>query len=91
MNQTKMTNKTPIDDDIFDFGFTTVDESELEAIQSAETATASIQDRLDELYNAVLPLLNNLKQNPTKDYIYWPNRIEKVDAFLKKIEKIKNR
>jgi len=33
------------------------------------------------LYNAILPLLSNLKANPEKDYIYWPNRTEKVEAF----------
>lgn len=74
--------------DIFDFGFTAVDENELEAVQkAAETAsTASstadeLQAKVDKLYNAVVPLLNNLKKNPEKEYIYWPNRIEKVEQF----------
>ena len=75
-------------DDIFDFGFTTVDENELEAVQkaaaAATTASSSIEElqaKLDKLYNAVTPLLNNLKRNPEKEYIYWPNRIEKVEQF----------
>lgn len=74
--------------DIFDFGFTAVDETELEAVQKAtETAaTASstadqMQAKIDKLYNAITPLLNNLKTNPEKEYIYWPNRIEKVEQF----------
>ena len=74
--------------DIFDFGFTAVDESELDAVReaqsviSATTDTASeLEDRLNKLYNAVLPLLTNLKMNPEKDYIYRPNRVDKVEQF----------
>ena len=75
-------------DDFFDFGFTAVDESELKAVQEvskkAETLGANAlntQEKLDKLYNAITPLLNNLKKNPEKEYILWPNRIEKVEQF----------
>jgi gas vesicle protein len=75
-------------EDFFDFGFTAVDENELEAVQkatqTAQTASSSaeeMQSKIDRLYNAVQPLLNNLKKNPEKEYIYWPNRIDKVEAF----------
>jgi len=75
-------------EDDFDFGFTAVDEAELEAVQkaaeTAETASstsAELQDKIDKLYNAIVPLLNNLKKNPEKDYILWPNRLEKVEQF----------
>ena len=74
--------------DDFDFGFTAVDETELEAVQNAELLADQIsasekttQDKLDKLYNAIIPLLNNLKANPEKEYIYWPNRIDKVEQF----------
>lgn len=70
--------------DIFDFGFTAVTEEELEVVQQAkEQASGHLEthDRLVELYNAIQPLLNNLKANPEKDYIYWPNRLEKVEQF----------
>jgi hypothetical protein len=67
--------------DIFDFGFTAVNEDELEVVQkTAETATTTT-DKLDRLYNAIVPLLNNLKKNPEKEYILWPKRLEKVEAF----------
>ena len=67
--------------EIFDFGFTAVNEDELEVVQkTAETATTTT-DKLDRLYNAIVPLLNNLKKNPEKEYILWPNRLEKVEAF----------
>lgn len=82
-------------DDIFDFGFTIVDENELEVVQQAtqqvETVSSigqSTQDRLDKLYNAIQPLLNNLKQNPQKEYILWPNRLEKIEQFEDHIQKI---
>jgi hypothetical protein len=82
-------------DDEFDFGFTAVDETELKAVQEvsakAETLGANAlntQEKLDRLYNAVIPLLNNLKKNPEKEYILWPNRIEKVEQFEDKLLQI---
>lgn len=81
--------------DIFDFGFTVVNEDELEVAQKAtKTATAatatakSIDDKLNKLYNAIIPLLTNLKANPEKDYILWPKRLEKVEAFEDMLQKI---
>jgi hypothetical protein len=54
----------------FDFGFTAVDEDQLEAVQQlatkSETATNTVnqlEEKLDRLYTAILPLLNNLKKN----------------------------
>ena len=84
-----------IDEPLFDFGFTAVSEEELEVVQktaaSAEEASAtaaSYGDKLDALYNAILPLLSNLKKNHEKDYIYWPNRVQKVEEFEDIIRKI---
>jgi hypothetical protein len=81
--------------ELFDFGFTAVDEQELEAVQQAtanakavESTATTTQDRLDKLYNAVVPLLNNLKKNPEKDYILWPNRLSKVEEFEDHLQKI---
>jgi len=72
----------------FDFGFTAVDENELEAVQKVTTAasdtSASLQEteeKLNKLYNAILPLLTNLKKNPEKEYILWPNRVDKIEQF----------
>ena len=65
----------------FDFG----------VAKETATATASAtntQDKLDKLYNAITPLLNNLKANPEKEYIKWPNRVDKVEAFEGQILKI---
>lgn len=72
----------------FDFGFTAVDENELEAVQKvtteASSTSASLQEteeKLNKLYNAIQPLLTNLKKNPEKEYILWPNRVEKIEQF----------
>jgi len=81
--------------DIFDFGFTAVDEAELEAVQQA-TASASqtaqtaeeLQAKIDKLYNSIVPLLTNLKKNPEKEYILWPNRLAKVEEFETYLQKI---
>lgn len=79
----------------FDFGFTAVDENELEAVQKVTTqasdTSASLQEaeeKLNKLYNAILPLLSNLKMNPEKEYILWPNRVEKVEQFEDMISEI---
>lgn len=82
----------------FDFGFSLVDETELEAVQqaassaqAAEGTAAEIQAKLDELYNMINPLLNNLAKNPEKEYIYWPNRVEKLDQFSDKLRAVYTR
>ena len=84
--------------DIFDFGFTAVDEDELQSVKSvkqeatsASSTAKQLQGQLDELYNAVTPLLNNLKANPEKEYILWPNRTLKIEQFEKKLFDIYNK
>ena len=81
--------------DMFDFGFTACTEAELEAVQKASAqvqqtaqSASEAQDKLNKLYNAILPLLGNLKKNAEKDYIYWPNRAKKVEEFEDYIQKI---
>ena len=77
-----------IDIDQFDFGFTAVDESELEAVQKStskletkSTKASELEDKLNKLYNAIQPLLTNVKKTQEKEYILWPNRVEKVEQF----------
>ncbi len=83
------------DDLDFDFGFTAVTEDELDVVKKtqdsvndAEQLATSKQDTLDKLYNAIIPLLTNLKKNPEKEYILWPNRLSKVEEFEDHIQKI---
>jgi hypothetical protein len=82
-------------DDLFDFGFTAVDETELSSYQQAEkkverttSELESLQNKCDKLYNAITPLLNNLKKNPEKEYILWPKRLDKVEAFETHLQSI---
>jgi len=77
--------------ELFDFGFTVVDESELESAQQLESVSDAIDEtttRLDDLYNAIQPLLTNLKANPEKEYILWPNRLDKIEEFEEYIQNI---
>ncbi len=75
-------------DDDFDFGFTLVNENDIDSLTSAVEDAEALSNRLDTLYSAVVPLLANLKLNPDKDYIFWPDRIKKVEAFEAKLKKI---
>ena len=84
-------------DDFFDIGFTAVNEDELKAVQEAKSEVSTIvstaettQERLDNLYNAIVPLLNNLKKNPEREYILWPDRLAKVEAFETHLQNIYN-
>ena len=81
----------------FDFGFTAVDEDELNAVQElAQQATATeqtaknMEEKVNKIYNAILPLLTNLKKNPEKEYIYWPKRTEKIEQFEDVLKAILN-
>jgi hypothetical protein len=88
-------NKTNIQEIDFDFGFTAVDEEELETVQQATAqveATSSEVDALKEklilLRKSIEPLLKNLEANPEKAYIHWPDRTAKVKAFRTKLDSI---
>jgi len=73
---------------VFDFGFTFADEEDIDAVQDAEASSDSLQSRLDTLFNSIQPLLNNLKGEPSKDYIYWPQRLGKIEEFESYIKKV---
>lgn len=81
--------------EVFDFGFTAMNEDELDAVQSVTAqveATAGevekLQSKLTSLRNAIEPLLKNLEANPEKSYIHWPDRTAKVKAFRAHLDKI---
>ena len=73
--------------DDFDFGFTAVDENELDSVQKAQEEV----NKAEELYAAIMPLLENLKKNPDKDYILWPDRVAKIESFKDKLDSIMKR
>lgn len=75
-------------DDLFDFGFTAVNEEDLASVEIskklAEESSATVDDlnsRLDKMYGAIKPLLNNLKKNPEKEFILWPDPVSKIEEF----------
>ena len=82
----------------FDFGFSFVDE-EYEDVKQTQTKLQEenlstkeqledLQDRVDLLYNSILPFLNNLCANPEKSTILWPNRVDKINEFKERLKQI---
>lgn len=54
---------------------------ELERAQLQEQTSA----KLLELEKIIVPLLVNLMRNPDKEYIYWPNRKDKIQDQINKV------
>lgn len=69
-----------IDLDDFDFGFTAIDKDEIVNRNQYDNSL----DRIENIKKMIMPLLNNLKSQEG-DYIFWPNRKEKIDQFIKKL------
>lgn len=88
--------------DGWDFGFSAVDEEELKKLTGAEQETEELSKLLDEqassaelyrdtvvqIQQMITPLINNLMLNPDKNYIYWPNRVDKIKAFKAELDKL---
>lgn len=53
--------------------------------QHKELLTAEVHGKLQQVEQLILPLLYNLKKNPDKEYIHWPNRTEVIDKQINKI------
>lgn len=70
-----------MDSKLNDFGFSTIHEEKIESLKSSN-------DKLNNLYNLIMPFFNNLLVKPEENYIYWPNRTEKVKEFINKINQI---
>lgn len=45
----------------------------------------TVQSKLTNLEKMIIPLLVNLMKNSEKEYIYWPNRKEKIQEHIDKI------
>lgn len=79
----------------FDFGFSFVDEDyeEVKSVQNklekdytnSQQQIEDLHNRLDLLYRSMVPFLDNLCKNPEKSTILWPNRVEKIQAYKKKL------
>lgn len=44
-----------------------------------------VKSKLVQLEQLIMPLLVNLMKNPDKEYIYWPNRKEKLQEQIDKV------
>ena len=58
-----------------------IDEVEERKAQLNEQYTV----RMREVEKLIMPLLIHLKKNPTKEYIYWPNRSAKINDQIQRI------
>lgn len=85
-----------IDED-WDFGFSVVSEEELaqkerEALAEVEQVAADAEEyrrRLHLLRKMILPLLKNLAADgDNKAYIHWPNRADKINEFIDRVNKV---
>jgi len=84
--------------DEFDFGFSFTDEDvfetqgKVEKLQSAVSMDKHIIENLEQriqmLFNAMTPFLDNLCKNPEKSTIHWPNRVEKIQEYKEKLRSI---
>lgn len=69
-------------DEDFDFGFTTASEDDYKQEGN---------DKARAMYDAIMPLLKNLMKDADKNpIINWPNRADKIDQFITRLNKILN-
>jgi DNA repair exonuclease SbcCD ATPase subunit len=81
-----------------DFGFSFIDDeiSDLKKQVKSNTNDFSkvseeneiLKNNMKELFELTNKFLENLKKNPEKKTIYWPNRAEKIEEFQEKLKQI---
>jgi hypothetical protein len=69
-----------------DFGFTTVDEAEYEAVIAEKDETVEeYKARLTQVEKIIMPFLTNLLKSQAQPYIHWPNRGPIIEKQIQKI------
>jgi hypothetical protein len=69
-----------------DFGFTTVDEAEYEAVIAEKNETVEeYKTRLTQVEKIIMPFLTNLLKSQAQPYIHWPNRGPIIEKQIQKI------
>lgn len=72
-----------------DFGFTTVDEVEYQAVIAEKDETVEeYKARLQQVEKIILPFLTNLYKTAEQPYIHWPNRGPAIEKQMQKILKL---
>ena len=56
-----------------------------EELVDSKVAVDDLQSRLNLLYNSITPFLDNLCKNADKSTIYWPDRVQKIEAYKDKL------
>jgi hypothetical protein len=75
-------------DDDFDFGFTLMNENELDVVQETNEQMSEWERKAQTMYQMIQPLLKNLASDESKEYIYWPDRVQKIQQFQIKLKSI---
>lgn len=69
-----------------DFGFTTVDEAEYQAVIAEKDETVEeYKQRLAQVEKIIMPFLTNLYKSRSQPYIHWPNRGPILETQMQKI------
>lgn len=75
-------------EDEYDFGFSSVSKEEM--MEPVTKAITTADTKVDAMYKMILPLLNNLSKDADRnEYIHWPNRKEKIEGFIKKLNQVR--
>lgn len=77
--------------EIFDFDFGMDFADDLQEVVADQSIKANVAEaKAQKMYDMIIPLLNNLKKNPDKPNIVWPDRQKKIDDFIKKLDDVLN-
>ena len=69
-----------------DFGFSTVDEAEYQAVIAEKDETVEeYKQRLQQVEKIIMPFLTNLYKSRSQAYIHWPNRGPILEEQMQKI------
>ena len=69
-------------DDDWDFGFS---DDLNDALEVSSNEAEKHKAKAQQIVDMVMPLLNNLKRNPDKPNIVWPDREKAIDKFIKRL------
>jgi hypothetical protein len=72
-----------------DFGFTTVDDAEYQAVIAEKDETVEeYKQRLQQVEKIIMPFLTNLLKSKDQAHIHWPNRGPIIEQQIEKILKL---
>jgi len=60
-------------------------EGKIDALIGCADTEQHFRDKFESLESLMIPLLYNLKKNPDKEYIYWPDRESMLQSQIDQI------